>query len=403
MSLGPLKGIHLASFAAPYKRYNIWSGAVSSGKTVTTCFKLVDFCINGPSGEILLIGKTERTLERNVIDLLIKMFGRSIQKVGSSVYIFGRRCYIVGANDERSEQKIRGISLVCAYCDELTLYPESFFQMLKSRLRIPGACLIATTNTDAPTHYLIESLIQNPKEQDKLAVWYSTMDDNPYLDPGYVAAMKSAYPENSMWYKRYILGLWVAAEGVIYDMWNQDVHVYETDPFPVFDYYVGVDYGTANPTCFLLVGVSGNKAICIKEYYYDSVKSLRQKTDAEYASDLKQFIGDTKIKTVILDPSAASFKVELRRQGILVRDADNSVLDGIRTVATMLGTGRYFVNKSCKNLIQEKSAYVWDERSQQNGIDRPLKANDHASDAERYVLHTVIGKGIGAQPVRAIM
>src|SRR5512133_960712 len=154
--LGPLEGIHLRSFQSRRKRYNVWNGAVSSGKTITSLFVLVDFCNNGPAGEILLVGKTERTLERNVIDPLIKMFGRAVRKVGSSVYIYGRRCYIVGANDERSEQKIRGISLVCAYCDELTLYPESFFMMLKSRLRLKGAALIATTNPDAPTPYLRE-------------------------------------------------------------------------------------------------------------------------------------------------------------------------------------------------------------------------------------------------------
>ena len=108
--LGPLKGNHLESFRAPLKRYNIWNGAVSSGKTYTTLFKFVDFCINGPPGEILLVGKTERTLERNVIDPMIKIFGQGIRKTGSNLYVYGRRCYLVGANEERSEQKNRGIS-----------------------------------------------------------------------------------------------------------------------------------------------------------------------------------------------------------------------------------------------------------------------------------------------------
>jgi PBSX family phage terminase large subunit len=395
--LGPLKGIHLESFRSPLKRYNIWNGAVSSGKTYTTLFKFVDFCITGPPGEILLVGKTERTLERNVIDPLIKIFGRGIRKVGSNLFVFGRRCYIVGANDERAEQKIRGISLVCAYCDELTLFPESFWQMLITRLRLKDAALIGTTNPDSPAHYLKESFMENPGNKDKLNIWFSTMDDNPYLEPGYVADMKSAYPESSLWYKRYILGLWVAAEGVVYDMWDPAKHVKDKTDLQGWSWYIGIDYGTNNPCVFLMIGVHNKEAYCAGEYYYDSSKTQKQKTDAEYADDLVKFIGKVKCQ-VILDPSALSFKVELRKRGVTVRDADNSVLDGIRTTARLITGGQYHVNKCCVNHIKEFSSYVWDERSQKLGEDRPMKANDHSMDACRYVLHTVMGKG----EVRAI-
>lgn len=391
--LGPLEGVHLESFKAPLKRYNVWNGAVSSGKTITTCFKLVDAIINGPPGEVLLVGKTELTLERNVIDPLISIFGQGIQKVGHQLFIFGRKCYLVGANDERSEQKIRGISLVLAYCDELTLFPESFFKMLITRLRQKNAALIATTNPDAPTHYLIDSLLENPGMKDDLNAWFSTMDDNAYLDPEYVKAMKKAYPESSLWYKRYILGLWVAAEGVIYDMWDPAKHVSDKTDMQAWEWYVGIDYGTNNPCAFLMIGTHNGEAFCAGEYYWDSLKKNRQKTDAEYADDLISFIGNVKVRYVIVDPSALSFKVELRRRGIPVKDADNSVLDGIRTVSRLLTAGKLHVNKSCENLIKEFSSYVWDEKSQTSGEDRPMKANDHALDALRYVMHTVLGRG----------
>lgn len=388
-----MKGIHLQSFIAPLNKYNIWSGAVSSGKTITTCFKLVDFCVGGPPGEILLCGKTERTLQRNVIDPLIRIFGNGIKKVGSNIYIFGRKCYIVGANDERAEQKIRGISLVLAYCDELTLYPESFFKMLQTRLRLPGAALIATTNPDAPTHYLVESLLQNKEIGDLVTVWFSTMEDNPYLDPSYIENMKRTYPKSSLWYKRYILGLWVAAEGVVYDMWDPEKHIADNPTFTPLDWYIGVDYGTANPCVFLMVAVREGRVYVAKEYYYDSVKNNRQKDDAEYVRDLKSFIGDTKIRSVLIDPSALSFKVTLRNAGILVRDADNSVLDGIRTVSRLLAGDNLKVNRSCSNLIKEFSAYAWDSKAQARGEDAPLKQNDHAQDALRYVCMSLLGKG----------
>jgi len=395
---GPLKGIHLQSFKQPLKRYNLWNGAVSSGKTITTLIVLVYFCLTGPAGEVMLIGKTERTLERNVIDPLKKLFGNNIRKVGSNVYIFGRRCYLVGANDERSEQKIRGISLVCAYCDELTLYPESFFQMLKSRLRLPGACMIATTNPDSPTHYLIENVIENPKLAGERAVWFSTMDDNPYLDPAYVQSMKNAYPESSLWYKRYILGLWVAAEGMIYDMFT-DGHIVDELPETFDKYYVSCDYGTMNPSVFLLFGVKGNVVYCIKEYYHDGRTSQKQRTDLEYSTDLQEFVKGYNVQEIIIDPSAASFITQVRRVGLPVRQAKNDVLDGIRTCSTFLHTGRYFVHRSCKNHIKEFYGYSWDENSRDKGEDIPKKEQDHTMDSFRYLIFTLYGKG----EARAVM
>jgi PBSX family phage terminase large subunit len=394
MSLSPLKGKHLQSFKESTAAYNIWKGSVSSGKTVASAvFRWVDYCINGPPGPLLMVGKTELTLQRNVIDLLIQAYGKNVYTRGHTCFIFGRPCYIVGASDERAEQKIRGLSLAGAYCDEISLYPESFVQMLKNRLRLKGAMLFGTMNPDNPNHFINIDLINNPEITEK-TVWLSTMDDNPYLDPDYVQRMKTAYPKTSMWYKRYILGLDCLAEGAVYDMWDDSKHVYKNIlPFPIEKYYVSIDYGTANPTVFLMFGTNGNRALCMKEYYYDSVKSSRQKTDSEYAQDFRQFVGDTKITSVIIDPSAASFRQQLRKDGWFVKDANNDVLDGIRTVSSMIQTGRYQVHESCKNHIMEFTGYVWDAKAQEHGEDRPMKVNDHSMDACRYFCHTVMAKG----------
>ena len=397
--IGKLTGKHLECFAKAKQKYNVLHGSVSSGKTITSLLMWVFFVLAGPPGELLMVGKTERTLKRNVIDVLITIFGNAIQPSGGECKIYGRRCYLVGANDERAEQKIRGISLVGAYCDEMTLYPESFFQMLKTRLRLPGARLYGTTNPDAPKHYIKTDFIDNEKIKNK-TIWHFTLDDNPYLDPDYVQDMKNSF--TGLWYRRYILGEWCLAEGVVYDMWDDAKHTYKVAPYPVQDYYVGIDYGTANPTCFLLMGITGNKAICIKEYYYDSIKTNRQKTDAEFAKDLKDFIGDIKIRSIIIDPSAASFRAQLRKDGWFVRDANNDVLDGIRTVSTMLQSGRYLVHESCQNHIAEFSSYVWDAKAQEKGEDKPMKQNDHSMDACRYALHTVMGRGGIFYPKRAL-
>lgn len=390
--LSPLKGKHLESFKKSTAAYNIWKGSVSSGKTVASAvFRWVDYCINGPAGPLLMVGKTELTLQRNVIDLLIQAYGKNVYTKGHTCYIFGRPCYIVGASDERAEQKIRGLSLAGAYCDEISLYPESFVQMLKNRLRLKGAMLFGTMNPDNPNHFINADLINNEEITDK-TIWLSTMDDNPYLDPDYVERMKTAYPKSSMWYKRYILGIDCLAEGAVYDMWDPDKHVTDYTDLQGWKWYVGIDYGTNNPCVFLMIGMHKGEAYCAGEYYWDSLKKNRQKTDGEYADDLISFIGNVSCE-VIMDPSALSFKVECRKRGISVRDADNSVPDGIRTTARLLTAGKYHVNKVCENHIKEFSGYVWDEKSQSSGEDRPMKANDHTMDACRYVLHTVLGKG----------
>jgi PBSX family phage terminase large subunit len=396
--LSPLKGKALKSFQDADAWLNIWEGSVSSGKTVTTLFNWMDFIVNGPPGELVMVGKTERTLKRNIIDPMVQMYGsRNINTIGmgkGEIHLFGRRVYLIGANDERAEQKIRGLSLVGAYCDEITIFPESFWQMLLSRLRQPGARLFGTTNPDSPYHWLKEGYLDKPGLLD-LKSFKFTIDDNPNLDPQYVKRIKETY--SGLWYKRFILGEWCLAEGAIYDMWDPIKHVVEESPFdesqPI-DRYIGIDYGTVNAAAFLFIGIQNHCAYCEREYYYESSKHNRQKDEGEYGRDLNEFVGKTTIRSIIIDPSAVSFKGHLRNKyGLPVRDADNSVLDGIRTTGRLLASEKLYVHSSCKNLIKEFSSYVWDANSQVSGVDRPMKQNDHACDALRYVLHTVLGKG----------
>lgn len=292
-----------------------------------------------------------------------------------------------GANDERAEGKIRGMTLAGAYGDEVTLWPESFFKMLLSRLSIPGAKLFATTNPDSPYHWLKRDFLD--KSELDLRTWHFELQDNPNLAPEYVESLKREY--SGLWYKRFVLGLWVQAEGAVYDMWSEECHVVDEMPAPheARLTYVGVDYGTTNPCAFLLVSLAGDTWYVHREYYHDSRAVGRQKTDAEYSKDLAAFMGDLRSRVpVIVDPSAASFIEQLRRDGFYVIEANNSVLDGIRAVSTLLEQGRLKVHRSCKNLIREFSAYVWDERAQKRGEDKPLKENDHALDALRYVIWT---------------
>jgi PBSX family phage terminase large subunit len=309
----------------------------------------------------------------------------------------------VGANDAKAETKIRGLTLAGAYCDEITLYPEDFFQMLITRLRSPNAKLFGTTNPDNPFHWLKRDFIDKATNTDDgTRVFKLNLDDNYYLDPAYVKHLKSTF--SGLYYRRYILGEWCMAEGAIYDMFDQMVHVVDHIPAEVLKYgkvYIGVDYGTNNPTAFLMIVVYNGIAWCVDEYYYDSLQHLRQKVDSEYLTDFKKFLGEVKIQTIYIDPSAINFKNLLTRSGYSTRNADNDVIPGIRTVANLLSTHRYYIHKRCKNHIKEFAGYVWDEKSVEIGQDKPKKENDHTLDACRYALHTLLGKG-GARVIPSI-
>jgi len=370
-------------------RLNLWSGSVRSGKTIASIIRWLHFVAHAPPGNLLMVGKTERTLRRNILDVITEIVGPENFTVISGLgecTLYGRKIYLAGANDERSESKIRGITLLAGYGDEITLWPESFFAMLLSRLSEPGAKFFGTTNPDGPGHWLKKDYIDR-KEQIGLNLYTFTLEDNETLPTDYVDSLKREY--TGLWYKRYILGLWVAAEGAIYDMFDESKHVISGPLPPMVEEIVGVDYGTANPSCFLklgyvLQGDHARKWIVSSEYYFDGRKG-RQKTDVELGNDLTAWLGGSHPSSIQIDPSAASFKAQLRSMGVAqLRDADNSVLDGIRTVASMLTSGKLLIHESCKHLLEEIPGYAWDSKKQDRGLDAPIKVDDHCCDALRY-------------------
>lgn len=380
-------------------RLNIWEGSVSSGKTYNSIWKWLSWIENEApaSGAFLMGGKTERTLQRNVLDPIVDMIGMQrfkINKGSGEARFRGRKIYLVGANDERAQEKIRGVTLAGAYLDEITLSPESFFKMLLSRLRIRGARLYGTTNPDSPYHWLKTEFLDREGEIN-LRRFHFTIDDNVTLDPEYVKSIKKEY--TGLWYRRFILGEWCQAEGAIYDMWNERVHVIPHEALPrdreenlTFQrIFASCDYGTSNPFAAGLYGVDGNKIYKFREYHYDSAKKQRQKTDGEYADDLLRFLGEYRNVPVVIDPSAASFKAELRKRSIYVKDANNDVLNGIRIVAQLLTSGRFFISADCPETIREFPNYIWDKKAQARGEDAPVKVNDHHMDETRYACMNV--------------
>lgn len=379
------------------KRLNVWEGAVRSSKTWASIVRFIKYVMRSPKGDLVMMGKTQRTAYRNVIRPMEEMLGNEIKySSGKGELDFAKRkIFIVGANDERAEGIIRGMTCAGAYCDEITLYPEAVWTMLLSRLSAPGAQLFGTTNTDSPNHWFKKKFLNRWKELD-IAIFKFFLEDNPYLTLDYVSSLKKEY--TGLWYKRFIESIWCIAEGAIYDFFDDKrPYILRYNELPKAKYkVVSADYGTGNPTTFGLFGINPftmPKIWLEKEYYYDSRIAQKQKTDEEYAKDYLNFVGNNKVLYTIIDPSAASFKAQLRKEkiGSVLVDANNDVLDGIRTQSRMLKNGEYAICDRCTHAIEEYFGYVWDAKSQLIGIDKPVKSNDHAKDMERYALHTLYG------------
>ena len=379
------------SFLLSDARINIFEGPVRAGKSFVSLLRWIDFCANGPPGPLVICGRTDKTIKRNIIAPLQDLIGSAVvYKQGKGeVQLYDRVMYVVGANDDRAEAKIRGSEFAGALADEATLLPENFFKMLLSRLSVRGAQLFASTNPDSPYHWLKRDFIDREKDLD-LKTFSFDIRDNPSLSEKYICDLSNEY--QGLWHKRYIEGKWVLAEGAVYDFFDEKIHVI---PYPnsVATYYiVGVDYGTTNPCVFVLIGYNAGAYPNIwleKEYYYDSKQTMRQKSDYEYVKDFIDFTDGYNVKQIYMDPSAASLRQEMLRNGVRgLADGVNDVVPGIRFQGQLLTNGTYKICSNCTESIKEYSNYLWDSKASERGKDEPIKKFDHSLDAQRYALFT---------------
>lgn len=382
-------------------RISIWSGAVRSGKTIASLIAFLIALATAPDqGLIIIVGRTLQTIERNVIEPLqdAKLFGVVALEVhhtrgSTTAVILGRTVHLIGASDARAEGRLRGLTAFLAYVDEATLVPESFFNQLLARLSVPGARLLATTNPDSPAHWLRKTFILRAAELG-LAHWHFTLDDNPALDPVYVAALKAEY--TGLWYRRFIEGAWCLAEGAVYDMWDERRHVVRELPNMIRMIALGLDYGTTNPTDAILIGLGADHTLyATAEWRWDSKLERRAIADVELSQRLRGWIGTLAMpgipaypEYVVLDPAAASFKEQLYNDGVSVTAGDNAVVDGIQTICSLLSIGRLKIHSSCRALLDEIPGYSWDDDKAMRGEDAPVKVADHALDALRYGIYT---------------
>ena len=380
---------------------NILEGSIRGGKTFGLHPKILYCCAYDVGGLRVITGVSKQTVYNNVLSDLFNLVGPSNYSYNRSngrLRLFDSDWLVIGARDEGSERYIRGLTVGIAMCDELSLMPQSFFEQLLGRMSPEGARLYATTNPDNPYHWLKAKFLDNAELRADKILWseHFTMADNPNLTTEFIKRQKRLH--RGFFYKRFIEGEWVIAEGAIYrDSWSDDL-VYDFKDEPqglrcpgVHQRVIAIDYGTTNPMVFLDIYDDERIFWVVREYYWDSVAEAQQKTDAEYADDLMRFIGPQRNAKVIVDPSAASFKAEMTKRGIYHVDAENEVNEGIRKAAMVLNQRLVrFCRQTAPKTIQEMQTYAWDPKAAQHGEEKPLKIHDHGPDAFRYFAHTEV-------------
>mgnify|MGYP004649732285 FL=1 len=383
--------------AFPYTNYDalICDGAVRSGKTSIMMWAFVQWATENFSGQRFgICGKTVDSCVKNIVVPFTSMSltkeryiirWRRSDKIlevrrGASTNYFE----VFGGKDEASYTLIQGRTLAGVLLDEVVLMPRSFVEQALTRCSVDGAKLWFSCNPGSPQHWFYTEWIQRNKERNALYLHFE-MTDNPGLSQKTLERYQAMF--SGVFYDRYIRGLWVIAEGLVYPMFSREVNVTSERGGPG-TYYISCDYGTQNPTVFGLWRVHKGEAVMEKEYYHSGRETNRQKTDEEYYQDLERFAAGYKIERIIIDPSAASFAECIRRHGkFAVWNANNAVLDGIRLTGALLKAGKLKFHESCVKTFEEFGLYSWDSEAPE---DKVIKENDHSMDQTRYLCQTVL-------------
>lgn len=409
-----------AAFGQKHKDYikaalkatiSVAEGAVRAGKTIDNIVAFASMIDKGTPDRIhLATGSTSANAKLNIGDA--NGFGLE--------YIFRGRCrwtkykgnealvikshgrdYVVifaGAAKADSYKKIRGNSYGMWIATEINLHhedtiKEAFNRQLAAKVRR----VFWDLNPSSPGAMIYTNYIDKFPAQFGQSYNYAhfTIRDNLTITPQRLSEIEAQYEPGSIWYNRDILGIRCAPEGLIYP---NAAHDSVTDEMPGggdLQYIVSCDYGTLNPFSAGLWCWDGKTATRIREYYYSGRDNRANKTDEEYYNELDAMIGDTQVRKIIVDPSAASFiEVINRHKKYKVLRAVNDVIPGIATTARYLQDGTIKIHRSCKDAIREFGLYRWDEKSTE---DRPIKDNDHAMDDIRYFVMTFLRYKAGKQ------
>lgn len=373
------------------KRWNFKTGATRSGKTYMDYYvipKRIRARIGKP-GLAVILGVTKSTIERNILEPMRNIWGEDlVGGISSSniCYLFGEKVYCLGAEKVSQVSKLRGSSIKYVYGDEVADWNEEVFEMLKSRLDKPYSCFDGALNPQGPNHWLKEFL--DSEDLDIYCQKY-TLFDNPFLDKGFVDSICKEYA-GSVYYKRYILGEWALAEGLVYPMFSREKHVVkgEIEFHRNSQYFVSIDYGTVNPFAIGVFEFDGRKSTMIKEFHHKGGSENRVDNE-KYYKQMCDTIGKLPIQYILVDPSAAGFIETIKKYAkYIVKGADNDVLNGIQEVTKYLNMGLLKIHESCVETLKEFEGYAWDDKHD----DEVIKENDHHMDLIRYYIWGIARK-----------
>lgn len=392
----PLSDKQRKILAFPYTGYDalICDGSIRSGKTSLMMTAFVDDAMRRYDGQLFgVCGKTVDSAVKNIVKPYMGMkYARDRYKIrwrrsdklliisnGERENVFE----VFGGKDEASYMLIQGRTLAGVLLDEVALQPRSFVEQALARCSVDDSRFWFSCNPDSPQHWFNTEWIEQAEDKNALHLHFE-LEDNPGLSEKTLARYKALY--TGVFYQRYIQGLWVVAEGLVYSEFGEKNIIDEDKRYS--EYYISVDYGTLNPFSAGVYGVTGGKAARIDEWYYDGRRSGRQLTDEDYCDEVEKLCKKYfPIKQIVVDPSAASFITALRKRRLPVRKADNSVMDGIRRTAAFLQGGQLMIHRRCVNAIREFGLYRWNEKSAEDVV---IKENDHAMDEIRYFSSTIL-------------
>lgn len=395
--------------AFPYTQRDvlICDGAVRSGKTSIMMWAFVNWAMREFDGQRFgICGKTVDSASKNIVVPFISMalakerYNLRWRRADHVLEITrcGKTNYfeVFGGKDESSFMLIQGRTLAGVLLDEVVLMPESFVNQALARCSVDGSRIWFSCNPGSPQHWFYKNWIEGSAQRNALYLHFN-MRDNPALSDSILARYEAMY--SGVFYDRYILGKWVLAEGLIYPMFG-DSCVVDEEPGTEGEYYISCDYGTLNPFSAQLWHWDGKTATCLREYYYSGRETQRNKTDEEYCTEIGRLAGNLPIRSIVVDPSAASFIEVLRRKQYIVRKAKNDVLNGIMLTARYLQDGTIKIHQRCKDSIREFGLYRWDDKATE---DRPIKENDHAMDSIRYFAFTILRERVGKSKYTSLL
>lgn len=379
----------------------IADGAIRSGKTLSMSLSFVIWAMARFNNQNFgMCGKTIASFHRNVFVTLSQMvasigYRLSYRRTENLFVVSGggksNRFYIFGGKDERSQDLIQGITLAGVFFDEVALMPQSFVNQATGRCSVDGSKLWFNCNPANPSHWFRQEWILKAEEKRFLYLHF-TMEDNLTLSAEIKERYSSMY--SGVFYQRYIMGLWVLAEGLVYPMFDTARHVVKINPAeyeynPRRQYYVSIDYGTVNPFAALLIEYDPKtqKSLILNEVYYKGRDGQRVDNEAYYKM-LTDMVKLLPIDCIVIDPSAASMIETIKKyHKYTVMGANNDVLDGIIETTKYLNKDLIQVADYCTDTLDEFASYAWDDNPV---VERVIKENDHAMDALRYYVMTIL-------------